>query len=366
MSSTRFLNLDALRGISALLVIWQHVSELFILNKTIAARGTFFSDIAETVDFGRIGVMCFFLISGFVIPYSLNRNAVAPVKTFFIRRFFRLYPTYWVSLIAAVALSIFLFKADFFLYPFLANITMAQGLFGFANIQAVYWTLTVEFLFYLICAVAFFFHLLDRAQDLLLFCWICLGFFVAWHLLGKFNPQLISFHSTVTYIPYCLSVMFCGSIIRHCYVNQSDYFLGFLAVASVFGLPVCILILGFMDINLVKVPTRFAYSHLIALFVFFSTLFFVKKPPWFLLKLGVISYSLYLFHALVMQIVHWAIQQPWAGGFAKMPLWFYIFSITLMTVIVSVGTYFLIEKPSIALGRILSRSFRERKFQEYA
>ncbi len=35
----------------------------------------------------------FFLVSGFVVPYALERGTLG---SFFVRRFFRLYPTLWV------------------------------------------------------------------------------------------------------------------------------------------------------------------------------------------------------------------------------------------------------------------------------
>ncbi len=71
MSLNRFASLDALRGLAALLVVWQHSSESFVKLGSVAANGTLLADIAWNVDFGRIGVICFFLISGFVIPSSL-------------------------------------------------------------------------------------------------------------------------------------------------------------------------------------------------------------------------------------------------------------------------------------------------------
>ena len=102
MQSGRFHSLDALRGIAALLVVWQHTSERFALLPNISEQGTLLAKIAYSVDFGRIGVIIFFLISGFIIPSSLKGNDPRALKHFATKRFFRLYPVYWVSIFGAV------------------------------------------------------------------------------------------------------------------------------------------------------------------------------------------------------------------------------------------------------------------------
>ena len=59
--ANRFSHIDALRGIAAFLVIWLHVSEVFVrLSPETMAQGTALYDIAWAVDVGRIGVVVFF------------------------------------------------------------------------------------------------------------------------------------------------------------------------------------------------------------------------------------------------------------------------------------------------------------------
>jgi len=106
-TNNRFEPIDALRGIAALLVIWQHSSETFIRKIGVAQHGTFLADIAKDYDFGRIGIICFFLISGFVIPSSLKDKDGSGVEHFVIRRFFRLYPAYWASIVLVVLVALF-------------------------------------------------------------------------------------------------------------------------------------------------------------------------------------------------------------------------------------------------------------------
>ena len=61
--------LDALRGLAVGLVLLQHVGEL---------ASPVVRDLAEQgVQLGQLGVMLFFLCSGFIIPASLERGSGA-------------------------------------------------------------------------------------------------------------------------------------------------------------------------------------------------------------------------------------------------------------------------------------------------
>ena len=78
--SNRYQELDALRGIAAIMVVLFH----FTMGRKEANLG---------FKLGTTGVDMFFIISGFVIFMSINK-----VKTsgeFIINRISRLYPTYW-------------------------------------------------------------------------------------------------------------------------------------------------------------------------------------------------------------------------------------------------------------------------------
>ena len=107
----RLAYIDTQRGIAALLVIWLHASEVFVQLPKAPSGGWLF-DLAWAVDTGRIGVVLFFAISGFVIPSSLaakdGETTTHALKVFLIRRFFRLYPAYWVSVLASGLLALYM------------------------------------------------------------------------------------------------------------------------------------------------------------------------------------------------------------------------------------------------------------------
>ncbi len=136
----RLLELDALRGIACILVVFFH----FNVNQPAAWHW---------VNLGVGGVDLFFMISGFVIFYSLEKNHNA--VDFFVARFSRLYPAYWVAVSITSAL-VLLNGGTIHLHDFLVNLTMLQGYFGVEDIDGAYWTLGIELLFLFFSDFAFY------------------------------------------------------------------------------------------------------------------------------------------------------------------------------------------------------------------
>lgn len=133
--------LDAMRGIAALLVLGYHYTtrytELF---------GT--KPLPFEVKFGGLGVNLFFVISGFVIFWSLN--SAHKIADFVVARISRLYPAFWISVVLTATVLIFadLPGRNVGLGQFLINLTMLQEFFHVPAVDGVYWTLTVELRFY--------------------------------------------------------------------------------------------------------------------------------------------------------------------------------------------------------------------------
>ena len=144
--NSRFQELDALRGIAALMVVIFHFT-----------RGKVSED--SILNFGTTGVDLFFIISGFVIFMSLTR--VKRGIDFVINRFSRLYPTYWT--VVSLTFILILFKTYIDNQPFemsligqyLGNMTMFQFYMRIPNLDGPYWTMIVEMLFYIIILLFF-------------------------------------------------------------------------------------------------------------------------------------------------------------------------------------------------------------------
>jgi peptidoglycan/LPS O-acetylase OafA/YrhL len=119
---------------------------------------------------GYLGVDIFFVISGFVIAFSVRGGRYTPgyLARFALRRSIRLDPPYWT----AIALELGLLAAGGALFPSLAtplpgtgkllsHLFYAQNFLGYGDLLPIFWTLCYEVQFYL-----FFIALLVAWQGL--------------------------------------------------------------------------------------------------------------------------------------------------------------------------------------------------------
>jgi peptidoglycan/LPS O-acetylase OafA/YrhL len=329
--SGRLVFLDALRGLAALAVFVSHAAE----RSSPALR-----DIVHTrFDLGHFGVTLFFLCSGFIIPFSLERQN--SLNSFWISRIFRLYPLYWftigLSMILAFAqgedrsLSTFLFANGVMI---LANMTMFQLILGVPHIRGEYWTLTFEMVFYIVMSVLFIFKMNRYTWQL------TLGLILLSLVVESLLPLMFGLQSPVGIIGF-LTLMFLGTIMYRVYSGELSTRIG-----------AVIMVLGFVMLFVtpfskgISQERTWEYLHLISsrlvAVIVFGLAFVVRsRPPTrVMLYLGTISYSLYLmqtyvliidFHNPVLNVICWLIMQ----------------------IIVATATYRWIEQPGIALGRRL-------------
>ena len=179
----RLRELDGLRGLAALGVVLSHLTTTF--DETHPGRPAPAFRFAE----GGYGVQLFFLISGFVILMTARR-ARRP-SDFVIARLSRLYPVYWIAL-SLTTLLLLLFAAPSAaprLGVFLANLTMVQRWLLVENIDPVYWTLAVEMQFY---ALILLLLVATRAR---LNTRLLLGVALTWIVLSVVVAMIASPHS---------------------------------------------------------------------------------------------------------------------------------------------------------------------------
>ena len=146
----RIAQLDSLRGVSALLVLLHHARQAYENSVDDAWTG-----IGAYLDLGRLGVVVFFMISGFVIVKAIPGKDASSAALFWKHRFFRLYPPFWVSvfLAALIAPAAVQSQCCAFTVPasgtaLLSNLTMFPLRFHQPMLVGVYWTLELEMLFY--------------------------------------------------------------------------------------------------------------------------------------------------------------------------------------------------------------------------
>lgn len=194
--------------------------------------------MAWALDFGRIGVACFFLISGFVIPFSLP-SGPALILTFAVRRLLRLYPTYWLSIVGVVLLSEVLFNRAPNTATVLANMTMLQQFVGIPHVQGLYWTLTLELAFYVMCALLYWRGLLFNPHVLTGAVITVAVIFGGVQLFTRVVPAFQNFKREVIYLIFCLGFMFLGALLRQYYDQPSKHIkkLCWLSAASLLIFP---------------------------------------------------------------------------------------------------------------------------------
>jgi len=142
--------LDALRGIAALCVVYEHIGAR-VLPQVHAA-------VFSVFDPGLYGVLVFFLISGYIVPASLERRG--SVRTFWISRLFRLCPLFAFVVATTVLLHVFGLTSlrgtsQNVAAAVLSHLLMLNDLLGGTNLIVVIWTLSYEMVFYLLLTALF-------------------------------------------------------------------------------------------------------------------------------------------------------------------------------------------------------------------
>lgn len=348
----RWIYVDSIRGIAALAVIYIHISEVAYKNRfsTYAAEHYLFYFFSEYFDLGKIAVVMFFAVSGFVIPFSLLKANKAPLRSFAISRFFRLYPAYWGSMVLAL-LIIPLVRGDVFtLGQIIANGTMLQQFMGQQNILGVYWTLQIEILFYVVSAMLFYVRLLHKPEAaagavvFFLFCAVAMG--AARYGTGIKLPVAI---------PLGLTVMFWGLLWRHGAGEEAGAHMRRLVLATslliIFTVPVVSLLSYNVDMGFGETWYRYtiAYYAGMALFALFTTKLRITHPV--CVWLGAISYSVYLLGPVAQPIVEYVL--PYRQ-LAPYPIHVTIILTFALAVIMAYLSYRFIELPSQKLGKKLA------------
>lgn len=340
--SQRFAYLDVIRGLAALAVVVTHIFELGIPN--------FRKVIGATCNLGLFGVLLFFIVSGTVISASIERSS--SLKVFWLQRFWRLFPAYWVSLIASAVLfllvpaelsyPIYGHIKDQFWQSFGANLTMLQGFLGFDHFIPAYWTLGYEMLFYFALSIFFvakagrYSHHVLWAISALLFAAGVYGLVKGGHV-GSFRATLCGYFWLGIWVHKLLK----------CEVSPKQFWTAWLVFL------IAVVTTWFVNFNLYPAPVSEAYtefpfapnamlvaflgaSAVFALFLQFRNRSFPKS----LVLLGNVSYSLYLFHSIAIRVGGMAFDQ------GKSPALFTILTIFL-TALFTALAYRLVEVPSL-------------------
>jgi len=135
-----------------------------------------FNQVSNYFKYGYLGVDLFFIISGFVILLSIKHNSLTKFIT---SRFIRLYPTYWIAVFLTFLITIS-FGAPRYSVNFnqlMINLTMFQNYFDTKSIDGAYWSLFIEMKFYIfiICSYLIINKIRPIKLDYLIIFWVVLS-----------------------------------------------------------------------------------------------------------------------------------------------------------------------------------------------
>ena len=310
-------------------------------------------------EFGITGVVIFFAISGFVIYGTLRGPRQGTGRRFLITRFFRLFPAYWVSVLAGLVFIWWWQGWPITGRMVAANFTMVPDLFGQSPIMGLYWTLGTELVFYFFCWVIW---RVGRLEDVRLLAALVIVLSLTW-LAVKGAKQFGAIDDDVSAawknLPRHLGIMFWGAFFRIVY-DETD---GFRAGGKrnwktwvLVGLTLVILAVGGTRQFrfLIHPSTNWFSAYVVGPVVFCVWVIWLRARNSIMTWLGRISYSVYLFHHAVMIPVATWIGAESHAAFRGWPVVLYLVPTLLLTVAVSAAVYYAVELPAINLGKRLA------------
>lgn len=148
-----------LRGLAALSVCLYHFTGAALPKLHVDA-------LHELVKNGWVGVQVFFVISGFIIPYSLlgKRYSVRSFVPYITKRIVRINPPAYVALLLVLAQWYFIdyfiahkvsYTADITVFRIAHNLLFTIPFSDYKWIIGIFWTLAIEFQFYIVIGLLF-------------------------------------------------------------------------------------------------------------------------------------------------------------------------------------------------------------------
>ncbi len=334
-----YLNIQALRGIAALMVCFYHFRRAIVAPWGEIAFGN-----------GWMGVQLFFMISGFIMVHTtsgITSNYTDQSFRFFLNRCLRIVPLYLIATLVYIAGEIpkgyiqshgeLLLRSLLFIVPQ----TSTKGPeYGMPTLE-VGWTLNYEMMFYLLFAVSLLFGKLRYVFVYLIFVLLLVavplaGGFELSSSYKVFRDYEISYFNALTnpiWIHFIAGVS-AGLLLK--YVHPSRLFCRI-------SLPVSIILFAIYYTGCSGLEINAVNDLLFGGILFIAFLINDMHEqgyrfPHALNMLGNISYSLYLFHPIVLSYLFTLLliigQKPWA----KTPV-FLVVAITT-----AIGISFLVHK----------------------
>lgn len=356
----KFEYIDLLRGLAILGVIAVH-SHQKIPNLDEISKWLF--------NYGQLGVQLFFVASALTLCLSITNRKENNYSNFYIRRFFRIAPLYYLGIFIYFIWSVlktYVIDKQIKIPDSYNIISIAENIFFVHGFDPRYfnsvvpggWSIATEMIFYLIFPILFIVQSKSSNKQFIFFFSVVIfiiSFLLQFFIIKYIHPSLFENGFLYTSIINQINVFLIG-MLTYRYINKDfkNKYLIFI------GIIFCLI--GCYFLNTLQVETDYnGYIHPIfsalGFFIFAIKLSHVKEFKNIFLKkiiiMGRFSFSMYLFHFLVLDIFNFIMNRTLfiIVDISQINLFILFLCTVFFTYKFSKISYKLIEKPGIELGR---------------
>ena len=356
--------LTGLRGFAALWVFLYHAwvyAEPRLMTVTLPGVTL---DLTPLFSMGWAGVDFFFVLSAFLLAlpfahWALGENDYPSIPRYLGRRFKRIFPAYWAQLLVVLCIAAL---SGFYAFPdgrgLLAHAVMFFNLppWWVSPMNSVWWTLPTEFLFYVLL-VPLSLLLKHRLTRFILLALVAVAWLYRWWIVDVVRPEPMTrlidlMGNTLGYF----DIFIIGTLLAFLYVRQAR-------LQTRRPHPGVLLGLGVLGVLLVIYSIHWLYGdywsgHPLLLFkntligcsiasivmavVMGSRIANAVLANRLMMHLGIISYSIYLWHfPIVAALSRWSFIAEYEGY--RLPL-LLVFSVPA-TWLAAFCSYRWIERP---------------------
>lgn len=379
MAHARIEFAHILRGFAASAVIVSHLGYLIWRRPEIIGALIAYPQVPEIIhgqdfvpitDFGvpyfwgHLGVALFFLISGFVIPFSVSTMSRGG---FAVARALRIWPTYLCGLalaVACIAVNSALAGQAFpysLLQVFLNALIIPRWPTLTPSIDGIIWTLEIELFFYAACIVLMnSIRAFDSRLFLLAACVVPVAYIarLGGGILARIGMPIYALVHWAATVPIFVCFMFCG-------VAFYFHYKGRLSLSGLFATQLFLILcfvtslqIGFLAAQDWAAPISYVAAYGVFTLLYFSREEISALPGWtrrpFEL-LADISYPLYAVHGVFGYTV---LAHAIAAG---VPSWAAIGIAAVAVTSLATAVHFLVERPSQSYGKALAEKIAPRR-----
>ena len=336
-----FKALDGLRGIAVIFVLLSHSSN----------QQNFFHEALNFERIGKVGVYLFFVLSAYLLDrqialaFLFNKSSKSYWKNYALRRFLRIYPLYLVSLFIYTIVSVCGLSKNITNMPEIENMTDIISHMLLVRGDGVFWSIPVEFKYYFVSPFIIWichkYLMWNKYKIIILLSSLIFGSIM---IEAVYDLPIVS---TIKFFP----IFLVGTAISIFELKKNKFF--FLRINQK-----KLSLLGWFSIVTILITIPYYFENIFNRKINFhsSFFFFPYATLWGIILLatkygiglirkmletkvlryiGTISFSMYLFHMLVLNfVIDFNINQ------SLKPYLFF-----LITIILSSLSYLLIERP---------------------